>query len=335
MFMEDAGEVARWLAQLGVRLVLHGHYHVADLVGVKFWNSDASNTKAETIVVSAGSATAIEPEDGHNSCHLIQLAHFRTAISKLLLDHGEYQKVQDARSFIFDHRPELRIEGSAPDSPPAFLEALEASVVGEEHYADQLHKYEAVDSTGYIDADRTYFGSVEMEGINDSSSETTHLPFLVTAVGAQEFSHCDCRAWDMLSGQELSRPELLLKRPIHVFPCRVYFADPLIPKGKFKIRVQFHLPMVMLEQRDFDMLNTIRFQRGLSSLRMRLVAEKTIVAPSCWELRSSRLRQSSVPVTKLAIKPPYPEMKGAVGGYEISIASPNALSYLLFYEKLV
>jgi 3',5'-cyclic AMP phosphodiesterase CpdA len=91
MLMDDAGEVARWLARQRVRLVLHGHFHRADVVGLTYWNTESNNSKVETIVVSSGSATARAADDGHNSCHYFHLGHFRTKVWRPLLDNLRYR----------------------------------------------------------------------------------------------------------------------------------------------------------------------------------------------------------------------------------------------------
>jgi UDP-2,3-diacylglucosamine pyrophosphatase LpxH len=332
MLMDDAGEVARWLARQGVRLVLHGHYHRADVVGLTYWNTESNNSKVETIVISAGAATARAADDGHNSCHYVDLGHFRTAVSRPFLDHGEYQKLSAAASFEFSHKPSLRIEQGAAPRIPVFLEALEVSVAGEEKYADKEHVYTAVRSTGFIDASRDYFGTVELEGWNATKRQTTGIPFLFTAVGAQYFNECNCRAWDLKTQKELDVAPME-DRPIYVFPSRISF--PLLnPQEGFRIRVQFGLKMVMLEERDYDMLSLLRFPRGVASVKMCLLSEKKIVAPSLWELRRDRLKRSMLPLRKVNGTPENPSGKGSVEGYEVVIDSPAALSYLLFYERL-
>jgi 3',5'-cyclic AMP phosphodiesterase CpdA len=332
MLMDDAGEVARWLARQGVRLVLHGHYHRADLVGLTYWNTESNNSKVETIVVSAGAATARAADDGHNSCHYIDLGHFRTKVWRPFLDHGEYEKLAAAASFEFPHKPDLKIEEVPTQKIPVFLEALAASVAAEEKYEDREHIYTAVKSTGFIDTSRAYFGTVELEGRNVTKRQTTGIPFVFTAVGAQYFAECNCRAWDLKTGRELSIVPIE-ERPIYVFPSRISFA-PLGPQEVFQIRVQFNLKMVMLEERDYDMLNILRFPMGVETLNMRLLSEKTIEEPAVWELRGDRLRQSDLPLRLVTEAPPHPAGRGKAKGYEINIESPSALSYMLFYERL-
>lgn len=332
MLMDDAGEVARWLARHRVRLVLHGHYHRADVVGLTYWNTESNNSKVETIVISAGSATARAADDGHNSCHYFHLGHFRTKVWRPRLDHGEYENLARAASFEFPHKPDLKIEEGATQKVPVYLEALEASLAGEEKYEDREHVYTGVRSTGFIDGNRAYFGSVELEGRNATKQQTTGIPFSFTAVGAQYFEECNCRAWDLRKQEEL-KVDPLEDRPIYVFPSRISFA-PLNPQDSFRIRVQFNLKMVMLEERDYDMLTLLRFARGVETLKIRLLSEKKIVEPSVWELRGDRLRKSSLRLLSVKESPPHPAGRGMAEGFEVNIQSPSALSYLLFYEKL-
>ncbi|HZE80208.1 MAG TPA: metallophosphoesterase [Candidatus Polarisedimenticolia bacterium] len=334
MLMDDAGEVARWLARNGVQLVLHGHFHWADLVGLTYWNTESNNSKVETIVVSAGSATAVDVDDHHNSCNYINLGQFRTSIKRPHLDHGEYQKLAAAESFEFVHKPKLSFEDGNLQDVPVFLDVLVTGLAAQEKYADQKHLYGSVKSTGFIDDDRNYFGSVELEGTNPTKQATNYLPFVFSAVGTQNFVESDCRAIDLKSGKELQAPVLVEERPISVFPCRIFFNQPLVPNDSFKIRVHFRLQKVMLEQKDYDMLSLFRFPRGLACAEIALISSKTLVGPVLWELRGGKLKPSNISLDFIQKVPENPAGKAAVDGYSAAINSPSALSYLLQYEKL-
>jgi 3',5'-cyclic AMP phosphodiesterase CpdA len=334
MFMDDAGEVARWLARLGVRLVLHGHYHHADVVGVTYWNTETQNSKVEAIVVSAGAATALEVDDGHNSYHHIKVGYFHTEVKRPCLDNGEPQPLETAQTFQFSHKPDLEIADELGVDIPVLLEPLEASVMGEEKFADQRHIYESVKSTGFIDGDRNYFGSVELEGSNQTGQPTNFVPFVFTAVGAQYFDECECRATDLLTRKPLQSPQVQGNRPIYVFPSHIPLNEPLKPGGKFRIRVDFRLKMVMLEERDYDMISLVRFPRGVAKIEICLLSEKAIVGPLLWELRGNKLRRSVLALEKVERVPDNPANKGTIVGYTAKIDAPSALAYVLYYERL-
>jgi 3',5'-cyclic AMP phosphodiesterase CpdA len=335
MLMGDAGEVARWLARLGVRLVLHGHYHRADIVGLTYWNADASNSKVETIIVSAGSATALDVGGTHNSYHRIDIGHFHTRVRRPRLEFGEHENLNDAQSFRFTHKPNLRFEEeNLNGQPPFFLELLELAVAGEERYADQNHIYTAVRSTGFIDDDRAYFGSVELEGRNHSRQPTAFIPFVFTAIGMHYFDECECQAIDLKTGNKLAKPELSELRPIYVFPCRIFFAEPLAQNQDFRIRVDFRLKMVMMKERDYDMLSLIRFPRGVGKTEICLLSRKNIIGPTLWELHGDRLVRSKSAVKKVSEIPENPIGTQHTDGFRAEINSPSALAYVLCYEKL-
>jgi len=333
MMMDDAGEVARWLARNGARFVLHGHFHWADALGLTYWNTESQNSKVETIVVSAGSATALDVDDRHNSFHHITMGHFKTTVARPLLDYGEFQPLGTAAKFDFQHKPSLRIEDDSPAKVPIFLEALEALIVGEEKYPDQNHIYTSVTSTGFIDQDRAYFGSVELEGVNETTQETTSIPFVFSATGAQYFEECDFQATDLRTSLPLNT-ELSENRPIYVFPTRIFFNAPVPAGGDFKIRVHFHLKMVMLEERDYDMLSLVRFYRGVAKMELCLLSRKALIGPTLWELRGDKLRKSQLSLTKVSKTPTNPPQAQPIAGYTVTVNSPSALAYLLLYEKL-
>src|ERR1022692_3269231 len=333
MLMDDAGEVARWLARNGIRLVLHGHFHTADLIGLTYWNTELQGSKVNTIVVSAGSATSLDRDDGHNSCHYVHLEHFRTRIWRPFLDNGEYQPLAVAASFEFPHEPDLSFSDATAGAYPIFLEALQTSMAGSEKLADIAHTYEAVESEGYVDADRNYFGCVTLKGTNVTGRPTKEIPFTFTAVGSQYFEEFECRAM----GLDDNRPwkvEPAEQRPIQLFPCRDYFPEPLPPGGNFHVRITFKLAKVMFDENDFDMLSLLRFPRGVAFARMCLLSEKHITAPSLLEVRGSKLIESNAPFPRVDKTPEYPGFTNSVTGYEARLNSPAAHSYLIFYRKL-
>jgi hypothetical protein len=334
MFMDDAGEVARWLARLGVRLVLHGHYHKADVVGLTYWNIDANNSKAETIVVSAGSATALDVGQDHNSYHYIDTGHFHTTVRRPRIEQGEVQDLAEAECFQFIRKPNFSFEQQGHNAlAPAFLEALEVSLVGEEKHADQDHVYKLVKSTGYIDGSRSYFSSVELSGSNQNTTSTNSIPFVFTAIGAQHFSECECRATDLRTGASL-HIALQGQRPVILFPCRVYFAEPLKPNQEFQIRIDLRLKMVMLEEGDYDMVGLVRFPRGVARIQICLLSEKKIIGPSLWELHGEKLMRSKADLKKVSKIPVGAPTGTEMNGFEADIYSPSALAYLFYYTKL-
>jgi hypothetical protein len=333
MMMDDAGEVARWLARNDVRLVLHGHFHWADVLGLTYWNTESQDSRVETVVVSAGSATALDVDDRHNSCHHIVVGHFQTTVARPLLDDGEFQPLKNSATFEFLHKPDLMIEDNSPAKVPIFLEALEALIVGEEKHADQNHVYTSIKSTGFIDQDRAYFGSVDLEGVNETSQTSNSIPFVFSATGAQYFKECNCSAIDLKTRSSLHM-ELVEDRPIYVFPTRIFFAEPVPAGGDFKIRVQYRLKMVMLEERDYDMLSLVRFPRGVAKIEVALLSRKAMLGPTLWELRGSRLRKSSLSLAKVNMAPANPSQEAPATGYTATVDSPSAMAYLLLYEKL-
>jgi 3',5'-cyclic AMP phosphodiesterase CpdA len=331
MMLDDAGEVARWLARHGIRIILHGHFHWADSVGLTYWNTESNNSKVETIVVSAGSATAVDVDDRHNSCHYITMGNFRTNVKRPRLDNGEYQPLAVADSFDFVHRPRLRIEGDAPEDVPIFVEALEALVLGEEKYADSWHTYKLVKSVGYIDADRSYYGCVELHGENRNTQASEWIPFAFVATGAQQFEECECRVTDLDSGQPLPL-EKIERRPIYVFPTKIYRHIP--PGYGFRVQVTFRLKMVMLRERDYDVVSLLRFSRGVERIEFSLLSAGGILGPSLWELRADKLRRSAQTLDAVRQRPCNPPLSDEMTGYGVSIGSPSALAYLLLYERL-
>jgi 3',5'-cyclic AMP phosphodiesterase CpdA len=334
MLMDDAGEVARWLARIGVRLVLHGHYHRADSVGLTYWNTEADHSKVESIVLAAGSATAVNVDDGHNSCHAIALEHFRTRIRRPLLDNGEFQPLAAASSFEFEQKVDLTVDDSTTVDFPISTDVLRISMEGGEQYADHAHTYINVEVEAFIDKDRNYFASILLEGTNELGRPTTFVPVTFAAPGSQYFQDCCCQAIDLDSGKCLTL-ELMARRPLNLFPCRVYFDDPLQPKDSFRISVRFELSKVMLDENDYDMLNLVRFARGAARGRLCLLAEKSMIGPTLLEVRGGKILQSSARLQKI-VKVPANGRKGAAAtGYETIIESPTALCYLILYHKLV
>jgi 3',5'-cyclic AMP phosphodiesterase CpdA len=331
MLMDDAGEVTRWLARLNVRFVLHGHFHRADLIQITFW-TEPDSSKIDTIVVAGGSATASNPDDKHNSCHYINLGHFQTVLHRPYLDHGEYQPLKEARKFEFAHKPKLTLLDEQGGKVPVMSDALEMSLVEEEKYADSRYYYTMVRSIGLIDSVRAYNGSVELEGINESEYSTNYILFAFTGAGVHYFEDCECRAVDLRTGERL-QIELIGDRPFCIFPCRIYFNQPLAPKGTFRIQVEFRVPMVMLNDNDYDVLSLVRFPRGVGRVDMALLSDKFMIGPELWELHGDKFIRSRSNLEEYEI-PDNPTGK-ARRGYKVMIESPAALSYLLFYEKLV
>ncbi len=335
MLMDDAGEVARWLARNDVRFVLHGHFHTADSAGLTYWNTEAQNSRVETIIVSAGSATARDVDDRHNSCHYFAMGHFQTTLHRPYLDHGDFQPLATAARFQFLHKPNLTIEDNLPARAPLYVEPLEALVVREEGYADQDHVYKSIKSTGFIDQDRNYLGSVELEGENKTTQATNSIPFVFTAAGSQYFQECNPTAIDVNTRSALNM-QLVEDRPISVFPTRVLFANPVPAGGDFKIRVQYRLKMVMLEEWDYDMLSLVRFPRGVARMEFILLSHKTMLAPTLWELRGNKLRRSRSNLSQVNLVPPNSSQaqQAPAAGYGVTVDSPAAMAYLLLYEKL-
>ncbi len=335
MLMDDAGEVARWLARMEIRVVLHGHYHRADLLGLTYWNTEAQNSKIETIVVSAGAATALSADDGHNSCHLVDLEHFRIHVRRPLLDNGEFQPIKVAQSFEFGQKLDLTLEEDETTTEfPLSTDVLETSLEGAERYADRVHTYTNVETDASIDKDRNYFADVLLEGMNESGLETTYVPFTFAAAGSQYFADCDCHATDLIGGKEIT-VELMERRPLGLFACRIYFADPLPPNGHFRINVRFKIPRVMLDENDYDMLNLMRFVRGVAKARFCLLSEKEMVGVALKEVRGGRLIPSQLPLRKVKKMVTRGDQQVDATGYEITMESPTALCYLILYHKLV
>jgi hypothetical protein len=319
---------------MDIRLVLHGHYHRADLVGLTYWNTEADHSKVETIVVSAGAATAVNADDGHNSCHLIELEHFRIRIFRPLLDNGEFQPIRAAAKFEFEQRADLTVKDETTIDFPIWIDALETSMEGGERYADGAHTYNNVETDAFIDKDRNYFAQVLLEGINEFGRPTTYIPFTFAAAGSQYFQDFNCHAIDLISGKNLN-PELMERRPLGLFPCRIYFADPLQPGGHFRIKVHLEIPKVMLDENDYDMLNLTRFARGVARARFSLLAEKEMVGPSLMEVRGGKVIPSVVPLQKIERTVTNGGREINAAGYEAVLESPTALCYLILYHKLV
>src|SRR5208337_1727274 len=141
-----------------------------------------------------------------------------------------------------------------------------------------------------------------LEGMNETAHATNSIPFVFSATGAQYFKECDCRATD-LKGNLPLQMDLVEDRPIYLFPTRILFNEPVPAGGDFKIRVQFRLKMVMLEERDYDMLSLVRFPRGVAKMELRLLSQKAMLGPTLWELRGDKLRPSPLRLTKVSTAP--------------------------------
>jgi hypothetical protein len=194
-----------------------------------------------------------------------------------------------------------------------------------------LHR--RIESTGFVDSARSYYGSVILEGINQTTIQTLGVPFAFAAVGTLEFKDCNCEATDLLANVALPAPEADDGPPDLVFWCRIRFNNPIDPGQPFRIRVRFRLAAVMLKQNDYDMINLVRFPRGVGTLTMRLLA-KRIYGPTFWELRGQRLQRSVSLVQTGDFECDYPAEAGSVRGAEVRIESPSALSYMLRYDAV-
>jgi hypothetical protein len=90
----------------------------------------------------------------------------------------------------------------------------------------------------------------------------------------------------------------------------------------------------MLDEWDFDMINLLRFPRGVGRLTMRLLASRPMVGPTFLELRGQRLTRSGVVVRSVTAAPANPSGVRPMSGYEVTVEPASALCYLLMYEKL-
>jgi hypothetical protein len=127
----------------------------------------------------------------------------------------------------------------------------------------------------------------------------------------------------------------MARRPLSLFPCRIYFADPLQPKDSFRIAVRFGLSRVMLDENDYDMLNLMRFARGVARARFCLLAEREMIGPTLMEVRGGKIKPSVVPLRKIVGTEANGRKGAAAAGYEAVLDSPTALCYLILYHKLV
>lgn len=91
----------------------------------------SNNSEVETIVVSAGAATATGADDGHNSCHLVDLQHFRIHVRRPLLDNGEFQSIKAAQSFEFEQKLALTLDDETIGKVPLSTSVLKSSLEGE------------------------------------------------------------------------------------------------------------------------------------------------------------------------------------------------------------
>lgn len=331
MMMDDAGEVARWLATLGIRLVLHGHFHWADSIGIKYWNTESNNSLVETIIISAGSATAVGADDGHNSYHYMTLGSFRSTLVRPTLDFGVNEPLAKASRFEFIHEPNLKLQSDSTSAPPVFLEALKTLALEEEKYGDKKHTYNLVKSYGYIDSDRNYLGNVELYGKNGTTQASEYIPFSFVAIGAQLLEDCECKCMDLDDGTELEKKPLE-HHPIHMLPFRIFKHVPA--DGDFKLRLSFLLKMVMLKESDYDVVSLLRFPRGVKRMEFGLLSEMKILNPSLWELRGNSLKQSKCQLEPIQRKPESSKLRKEMGGFGITVDSPPALAYVLLYDAL-
>ena len=133
-----------------------------------------------------------------------------------------------AAKFDFDRKPRLQTS----EKDPLYVEALESSVRVEEKYADREHIYDSAESTGWIDKDLAYHGTVALTGRNVTGRPTEFIPFVLTAVGAQDASNFRCAGeLDLKTKLRLPEPDLEEGRPISVFPFG-YISPALCSRGR-------------------------------------------------------------------------------------------------------
>jgi 3',5'-cyclic AMP phosphodiesterase CpdA len=338
MLMTDAGEVWQRLCKMGCEMVLHGHRHNAAQLGMSFWDSEGK--EFGTTVLAAGSATANDTDDGHNSYYRIYTGSVRTEVSRPALEDSRFTEPGKSHRITFSPPFDLELDPDLAAELPIHAEALRDSLLTDEDIPDRVHRYESLTFTGVIDDALNYHGCYLLDGRNISGIPTQYLPFSLTAVGAHTFQQLQVRALDLLLNQPIVGIGLLNKlRPINAFPIRIPFTNPVGPGQPFRIRICFLLPQVMLEEADFDMVNLVRYRRGVRKIVHRLLATKKIVEPVSLAIRGKRVVR-----TGLELEPvegdfgalvPGTQSGTLVKGYQLSVEDPDAVSYLLYYRRLV
>jgi len=232
--------------------------------------------------------------------------------------------------YVFRRRFEALPDAGVPDR--FWLDALEASLRAAEEHADMTHVYTSVSCTAFVDGDFNYWGRYILEGTNATRSETGEIPFHVTAVGAQSGKSFGLRAVDLDKDEELS---IASNRPprLPIFPFGISLPKPLLPGQSFRVKIEFCLRGVMLQEADYDLINLLRFPRGVQGLSYALLASGKIIEPRLLALGVRRIHSVGHvlrPVTEAA-----PWEKGEMAkGYGVEIKNPSAIAYLLSYARL-
>jgi len=337
MLMRDAGDVWQRLSQAGCELILHGHRHRAAQLKLSFW--DPAGKEHGTTVLAAGAATARDTDDGWNSCHRIYLGHMHTAVCRPRFEEGHFTSPEASPTVTLARPFELALDPGLEGGPQLNLQALKDSLITEESIPDRHHGYDTITFTGVIDDERNYHGCYLLEGSNVSGQPSTHLHFSLTAVGSHRFEDFGLSATDLDRGQPLAGIEVTKDRPITAFPIRLPFLSPLDHGQRFRIRVCFRLPQVMLDQNDYDMVNLVRFRRGVRRIVHRLLSTRRISEPAYLAVRGQKVVDM-----KLHLEPFEDDfanlVPGGLGGrrvsgYQVAIDAPEAISYLFYYRRLL
>ncbi len=337
MLMTDAGDVWQRLCKMGCDVVLHGHRHSAAQLGMSFWDSDAR--EYGTTVLSAGSALARDTDDGHNSYYRIYTGAVRTEVSRPVFENSRFTEPGRAHRIVFSPPFELELEPGLGANLPLHVDAIKDSLLTDEDIPDRVHQYDSVTFTGVIDDALNYQGCYILEGRNISGQPTQYLPFSLTAVGSHSFQQLQVCATDLLNNRPIVGIDLLKVRPINAFPIRVPFVDPIAPGQGFRLRICFTLPQVMLEESDFDMVNLVRYRRGVRKIVHRLLATKKLVEPESLAIRGKKVVRTGLELTPvesdIADLIPGAQRGTLVKGYQLCVEEPSAISYLLYYRKLM
>ena len=112
MLMEDAGDVLQAMASWRVDLVLHGHRHRAHRVELTDWTETEGSVN--TAVLSSGSVSSRQKDDGANSFYLISLLNTRLEVERPVFRATRY-KVEAPRVRIphpFHPKPAPDFDGA-------------------------------------------------------------------------------------------------------------------------------------------------------------------------------------------------------------------------------
>ncbi len=337
MLMRDAGDVWQRLSQAGCELILHGHRHRAAQLKLSFW--DSTGQEHGTGVLAAGAATARDTDDGSNSCYRIYVGHMHTAVWRPRFEDGRFTPPETSPMITLARPFELALDPGLEGGPQLNLQALRDSLVTEESIPDLHHRYDAITFTGVIDDERNYHGCYVLEGTNVSGQPSTHLHFSLTAVGSHRFEDFGLQATDLERGQPLAGIEVTKDRPITAFPIRIPFLSPLDHGQRLRIRVCFRLPQVMLDQNDYDMVNLVRFRRGVRRIVHRLLSTRRISEPAYLAVRGQKVVDMRLHLEPLDeefanLVPGGPAGRRA-SGYQVAVDEPEAISYLFYYRRLL